>query len=115
MKAPLRNRSIGTKVTEEEYARLEACAAEAKQSLSEWSREALLRASDDKGHGEQTILAEVLALRSILLNLFFKVSQGQAVPAEEMKSIIERADSGKLDKALARLQPKPTAVNGSIQ
>jgi hypothetical protein len=46
MKAPVRSRSIGTKVTEEEYARLEAQAAERKQSLSEWSREAMLSAAE---------------------------------------------------------------------
>jgi hypothetical protein len=46
MKAPVRSRSIGTKVTEEEYARLEAQAAEKKQSLSEWSREAMLSAAE---------------------------------------------------------------------
>ena len=75
MKAPVRSRSIGTKVTEEEYARLEAQAAERKQSLSEWSREAMLSAAES-GTGtpaEQTLLAEVLALRTILVNLFFQL------------------------------------------
>jgi hypothetical protein len=49
MKAPVRSKSIGTKVTTEEYAVLEACAAEQKQSLSEWTRDALLAAAADDG------------------------------------------------------------------
>jgi hypothetical protein len=104
-KTDFRTKSIGTKVTEEEFARLEELAAAAGQSRAEWVRARLL-APASAGAGTEQVLAEVLALRSILLNLFFKVSQGQAVPAEEMKTIIERADSGKLEKALARLQPE---------
>jgi len=107
MKAPVRSRSIGTKVTEEEYARLEAQAAEKKQSLSEWSREAMLSVAES-GTGtsaEQTLLAEVLALRTILVNLFFQLSQGEPIAPEQMKSILERADAGKREKALAKLQP----------
>jgi hypothetical protein len=123
MKAPLRSRSIGTKVTEEEYARLEARAGECKQSLSEWSREALLdhAAEESASAGEQTVLAEVLALRTILLNLFFQLAKGGPVAVEEMKSIIERADTGKLEKALARLQDSRTgpaekaAAAGGVQ
>lgn len=104
-KTDLRAKSIGTKVTEEEFARLEELARGAGQTRAEWVRARLL-APAAAGAGTEQVLAEVLALRSILLNLFFKVSQGEAVPAEEMKSIIERADAGKLEKALARLQPE---------
>lgn len=104
-KTAFRTKSIGTKVTEEEFARLEELAATAGQKRAEWVRAKLLAPATAQGGTEQ-VLAEVLALRSILLNLFFKVSQGQAVAAEEMKSIIERADAGKVEKALARLQPE---------
>lgn len=104
-KTDLRTRSIGTKVTEEEFARLEELARAAGQSRAEWVRARLL-APAAAGGGTEQVLAELLALRSILLNLFFKVSQGQAVAAEEVKNIIERADPGKVEKALARLQPE---------
>ena len=42
VKAILRSKSIGTKVTEEEYARLEELAATTGQSMSEWVRAILL-------------------------------------------------------------------------
>ena len=38
MKAPLRTKSIGTKVSEEEFAALEATARAADMTLSEWVR-----------------------------------------------------------------------------
>jgi hypothetical protein len=66
-KVVLRNRSIGTKVSEEEYAQLEKLAAERGVTLSEWFRERLL-AELVADPAEQVILAEVLALRTLYLN-----------------------------------------------
>ncbi len=68
-----RTKSIGTKVTEEEYARLEALAG--GQRLSEWVRRVLLSAAEPSA-AEPIVLAELLALRTILLNLHFAVCQG---------------------------------------
>ena len=103
MKPPiLRTKSVTTKVTEAEYARLEEQAALAGLNLSEWIRGHLLeaeRASSDTG----VLLGEVLALRTILLNLLFSISQGKPVTAESMQELIGKADDGKLRRALERL------------
>src|SRR5713226_6251828 len=96
----LRTKSISTKVTDEEYAQFEALAGE--QTISEWARDVLLKATKPDA-GEQTVLAEVLALRTILLNIHFAISQGQTLTAEEMRRLIERADQNKLGKARQRL------------
>src|SRR5882762_8852277 len=96
----LRTKSISTKVTDEEYAQFEASAGE--QTISEWVRDVLLKATKPNA-GEQTVLAEVLALRTILLNVHFAVSQGQALTSDEMQQLIERADQTKLSKARQRL------------
>jgi len=48
MKPTFRTKSITSKVTEEEYARLEELAAASGQSMSEWAREVLV------GHQEQS-------------------------------------------------------------
>src|SRR5258708_16348955 len=90
-----RTKSISTKVTDEEYAQFEASAGE--QTISEWAREVLLKATKPNA-GEQTMLAEVLALRTILLNVHFAVSQGQTLTAEEMRQLIERPDQANLTK-----------------
>ena len=101
----LRTKSISTKVTDAEYAQFEALAGE--QTISEWARDLLLKATKPNA-GEQTVLAEVLALRTILLNIHFVVSQGRTLTAEEMQQLIERADQNKLSKARQRLAEAAT-------
>ena len=99
--AILRTKSISTKVTEEEYVKFEAVAG--KQTISEWARDVLSKAA--KPHAcEQTILAEVLALRTVLLNLFFKLASAERITEDEMRQIIELAEADKLKKALLRIQ-----------
>ena len=105
MKPAFRTRSVGTKVTEDEYAQLETRALDTHLSISEWCRAVLLEkveAPQDSGAGE-ILLAEVLALRTILLNLHFAIARGEAINADEMQAIIERADRDKEDKAAQRL------------
>jgi len=101
----LRTKSISTKVTDEEYAQFEGLAGE--QTISEWAREVLLKATKPNA-GEQTMLAEVLALRTILLNVHFAVAQGQTLTDEKMQQLIERADQNKLSKARQRLAEATT-------
>jgi hypothetical protein len=101
----LRTKSISTKVTDEEYAQFEASAGE--QTISEWAREVLLKATKPNA-SEQTVLAEVLALRTILLNVHFAVSQGRTLTDEEMHQLIERADQNKSSKARQRLAEATT-------
>jgi hypothetical protein len=100
-----RTKSISTKVTDEEYALFEALAGQ--QTISEWARDVLLKATKPNA-GEQTVLAEVLALRTILLNIHFAVSQGRTLTTEEMQQLIERADQNKLSKARQRLAEAAT-------
>lgn len=95
-----RTKSIGTKVTPDEYDRIHALAGD--QPVSEWVRAALLRAVDSSP-AEPVVLAEVLALRTILLNLHFSVCNGTPLTAESMQRFIERADCEKQGLADARL------------
>jgi hypothetical protein len=74
--ASRRTKSIGTKVTPEEYSRIQTRAGE--QPVSEWVRAAILRAAEPPSSGP-TVLAEVLALRTILLNLHFHLCSGASV------------------------------------
>jgi hypothetical protein len=101
----LRTKSISTKVTDEEYALFEALAG--GQTISEWARDVLLKATKPNA-SEQTVLAELLALRTILLNMHFAVSHGQTLTADEMQQLIERADQNKLSKARQRLAESAT-------
>jgi hypothetical protein len=103
MKPSLRSRTVGTKVTDEEYARLESMAKDAGLTLSEWAREALLRGLPAATVAERTLLAEVLALRKVVLNLVYELASGQTPTPELMKKIIEHADAEKTQQAQARL------------
>jgi hypothetical protein len=104
----LRAKSITTKVTEEECASLERLAAAAGKNMSEWCREVLLERAKAADRSEPVMLAELLALRTILLNLFYALSRQEPITADGIEEIIQRADSNKLDKALERL-------NGTIE
>ena len=109
MKAPLRTKSIGTKVSEEEFAALEECARQADMTLSEWVRAALLSApgvelpGDEAALAGRVTLAEVLALRTLFLNLQFRKGQGPLTEVE-MRGLIERADGVKVERARERLE-----------
>jgi hypothetical protein len=110
VKPPLRTKTLGTKVSEEEFAQLERAASERGLTLSEWCRETLLASvngqdakSADAGGTGQALMAELVALRAILLNVLFKLVNGEKLTAEEMQRLIDRADSDKLKKAKERL------------
>ena len=102
---PLRPRSLGTKLTEVEYARVEAAALKAGVGLSEWCRRAVLEFAERDGSepAEKVVLAELLSLRSVLLSVVFQMSKGQTVSEEDMRRLIERADREKHKKATALL------------
>jgi hypothetical protein len=92
----LRTMSVSTKVTEDEYAVLAALAGD--QSISEWARDTLLRAATPD-HSASVVVGELLALRTILLNLHFAVCRGEPVTQETMQRFIDRADLDKVQKA----------------
>jgi hypothetical protein len=104
MKRELRTRSVGTKVSDAELRVLESRAAAAGLTLSEWVRDVLLGSSVEMGTlaAERTILAEVLAMRTILLNFMLKVGGGVAVPEESSGKLIEWADANKMRRALGK-------------
>ena len=98
--ASRRTKSIGTKVTPEEYDRIHALAGD--QPISEWIRAALLNVAD-ASPADSVVLAELMALRTILLNLHFHLCSGSPVTADTMQRLIERADQDKHQQAEARL------------
>ena len=59
---------------------------------------------DRDGGDGHALMAELVALRAILLNVLFKQAKGEPVTAEEMQRLIDRADSDKLRKARERLE-----------
>jgi hypothetical protein len=111
-----RSVTLSTKVSEEEYAALEKLAQARGVTVSEWCREVLLRAGGRERGGEadsgneETLLAEVLGLRTILVNVLFGMANGERLTEEQMRKLIEKADLSKGEKAREKLGGK---VNGS--
>jgi hypothetical protein len=95
-----RKKSIGTKVTADEYATLERLAE--GQTISAWVRDVLLATATSRP-ADEALLGELLALRTILVNLLFASATGETPSADAMKRLIERADADKLRKAQERL------------
>jgi hypothetical protein len=92
-----RTRSISTKVTDEEYTQIVAGAK--PKTVSEWARPILVRASEPVDIAF-LLLAEFLALRTIILNLHFSLADGgRTPPIDAMKALIDRADGEKVDRA----------------
>jgi hypothetical protein len=96
----LRTKSVSTKVTATEFAQLSALTG--PLSMSEWVRAVLLRAAQPDPT-DRAVLAELVALRSILVNLHFALANGHGVTVEQMQSLIDRADQDKWTKANERL------------
>jgi hypothetical protein len=108
-KAVLRNKSIGTKVSEEEYAALEKLAEARGLTLSEWFRELVL--AELIAHpAEQVILAEVLALRMLYLNTVQILGAGRDLTTEDLRKLIERVDREKEAMARERLSEEQTGT-----
>jgi hypothetical protein len=115
MKPPLRTKSVGTKVSEAEFAELEERARGAGMRLAEWVREALLSAPVESGPDSgEVALGEILALRSLLLNLHFRAAKGEPVAESEMRGLIERADGTKIERARERMEAVRKASRATV-
>ncbi len=99
-----RTRSAGTKLTEGEYERLERAAQARGLKLGEWVRQVLLEACEETSRAERAMLEEVLALRTIVLNVMYELAAGEEIDAKRMQELIEKADAEKLSKAVGRLR-----------
>jgi GNAT superfamily N-acetyltransferase len=74
-----RTNSIGTRLSEAELSEVEAAAASAGKKVGEWLRDAALAQARSSGHTEKTdpiLLAELMAIRTLILNLFAAASKG---------------------------------------
>lgn len=95
-----RTKGLSTKVTDDEYLEIERAAG--AQTPSTWAREVLLQAARRQG-GDAILVAELLALRTILLNLHFAQATGAAVTVDRMQQLIDRADQERFTRAAERL------------
>jgi hypothetical protein len=100
----LRTHSVGTKLTDEEFATV--IAACPQPTLSEWIRRVLLVAA--RQHSvDQVILAELLALRAIVVTMHFSLANGEKLTPDTLQRLMALVDDEKFQKASQRLTTVP--------
>jgi uncharacterized protein (DUF1778 family) len=95
-----RAKSIATRLTEAEFGEVEAAAAANGKKVAEWLREAAL-AHARAAVEEQTdpiLLAEIMGMRSLMLNLFARASEGP-LTTEDLRKMSAYSDSIKEQRA----------------
>ena len=112
-----RGRSIATRLTDAEFGEVEAAAGIAGKKVGEWLREAALAQARGTHHDEQTdeiLLAELIGVRSLMLNLFARASEGP-LTTDDLRKMSAYSDSIKEQRAQdymaerrRRNSPKPT-------
>jgi len=95
-----RPKCLSTRLTADEYTALEALAG--GQRIGTWARDQLL-AMTARRATEETVVGEIAALRTIVLNLQFAFIRGEALSEADVQKLIDRADRDKVRKARARL------------
>jgi hypothetical protein len=95
-----RVKQTGTRLTEAEFAEVEAAAASEGMSVSAWIREAILDrlSAAQSVNTDPILLAELMAIRALILNLFAAASKGPLTD-ESLRKMQAYADSVKQQKA----------------
>jgi mobilization protein NikA len=97
VKPPLRTKSIGFKVSEEEYAQMETAAQASGQTLGEWCREMILRGATS----HDPALAEIIGVRLLLVNVLRPLAAGEKLAPEAFDKML---DQNQRSEAPARRQ-----------
>jgi hypothetical protein len=100
-----RTKGITIRVTEDQYVGLTRLAE--GQTVTAWVHHDVLETATPRP-ADQVLLAELLAVRTIVLNLVFALANGETPTADAMKRLVERVDNEKMRKALDRLMPGRT-------
>jgi hypothetical protein len=101
-----RAKSIATRLTEAEFAEVESAAGKAGKKLAEWLRDAALKeARVSQESIDSILLAEIMGMRSLMLNLFARASEGP-ISVEDLRKMSAHADSIREQKAQEFLAQK---------
>jgi hypothetical protein len=96
-----RGRSVATRLTEAEFSEVETAASSAGKKVAEWLRDAALaqaRGGQVEEETDHILLAELMGMRSLMLNLFARASQGP-LSTEDIKKMAAYSESIKEQRA----------------
>jgi len=104
-----RAKTVATRLSPEELQEVEAAAERNGKSLAEWLREVVLRSAREQAADPiELLLAELMATRYALLNLFHATAlagaEGKQLLPDSVLKIRDQADAQKRQKARKLLQ-----------
>ncbi len=108
-----RTKSIATRLTEAELAEVEAAASQAGKKVAEWLRDTALAAvrGSQEVPTDAVLLAELIGIRSLMVNLFAQASKGP-LTSEDIQKMRSYADSIKDQKAAENLSQRRVKSTG---
>jgi len=95
-----RVKPVGARLTQAEFTEVEAAAASAGKKVGEWLRDAALAQARavPAQNTDPILLAELMGIRTLILNLFSAASKGPLTD-ESLRKMLAYADSVKQQKA----------------
>ena len=97
----MRVRTASTKVTEAEFAELDAFASQRGQSVSEWIRQTILAEARSQRSTATTahLFTELVGIQLLLINTLGPLIRGERMTADHLNAILRQVQSTKGRKA----------------
>jgi len=114
-RAEPRAKTASTKVTENEFAELEAFASQRAQSVSEWIRQTLLSEARNQRNSATTVhvFTELIGIQLLLINTLGPLIRGEKMTAEHLDAVFRQVQSSKARKAQELLNKRLNAEERS--
>ena len=97
----MRVRTASTKVTEAEFAELDAFASQRGQSVSEWIRQTILAEARSQRNTATTVhlFTELVGIQLLLINTLGPLIRGERMTADHLNAVLRQVQSTKGRKA----------------
>lgn len=97
----MRVRTASTKVTEAEFAELDAIASQRGQSVSEWIRQTILAEARSQHNSATTLylFTELVGIQLLLMNTLGPLIRGERMTADHLNAVLRQVQSTKARKA----------------
>ena len=107
----LRVKTASTKITESEFAELEAFASQHGQSVSEWIRQTLLSEVRSQRNTATTlhVFTELVGIQLLLMNTLGPLIRGEKLSGENLDAVLRQVQSSKVRKAQELLSKRLNA------
>jgi hypothetical protein len=96
-----RTKTIGVRVTEQEYVALEAEAWKAGKTVADWARDQILGPAGIHSAGplDEHLFTELVGIQLLLMNTLGPLLRGERLTAEQVDSVLRQVQAAKARKA----------------